>query len=113
MVRVADAATVTAVIRLADFNRRLAVYDGIITLPWGGFPRSIARQPRGCQYRTIRLRKGFLEMFPIPTFLVPPLFQLPRYRAWKIGSGGECDIPGSYINMGTLTIFRDIVLARY
>ena len=27
-----------------------------ITHLWGGFPSSIARQPRGCQYRTISLR---------------------------------------------------------
>ena len=36
-----------------------------ITPPLGGFPSSIARQPRGCQcqYRTIRLRKAPGEMF--------------------------------------------------
>ena len=34
--------------------------------PWGGFPSSIARQPRGCQYLTIRLRKALGEMFPTP-----------------------------------------------
>ena len=38
-----------------------------ITPPWGGFPSSIARQPRGCQYRTIRLWKALSEMFPTPT----------------------------------------------
>ena len=30
----------------------------------GGFPSLIARQPRGCQYRTIRLRKALGDMFP-------------------------------------------------
>ena len=32
------------------------VYDGVFSHPLGGvFPSSIAEQPRGCQYRTIRL----------------------------------------------------------
>ena len=31
------------------------------------FPSSIARQPRGRQYRALRLRK-YLDMFPTPTF---------------------------------------------
>ena len=62
-----------------------------ITPHWGGFASSIARQPRGCQYRTIRLRKALGQMFPTPTFLAPTLFQLWRYRAWKIGPG-VCDI---------------------
>ena len=28
------------------------------TRPWGGFPSSISRQPRECQYRPMRLRKA-------------------------------------------------------
>ena len=67
------------------------VYDGVHHTPWGGFPTSIARQPRGCQYRTMRLRKALGEMFPTPTISAPARFQLWRYRAWKIGRGG-CDI---------------------
>ena len=59
-----------------------------ITLPWSFFPSSTARQPRGCQYRTTRQRKALGEMFPTPTFLAPPLFQLSRYRAWKVRPGG-------------------------
>ena len=43
--------------------RRLNIYDGAYHTPWGGVPSSIARQPRGCQYRTIRLRKALGEMF--------------------------------------------------
>ena len=58
---------------------------------WGGFPSSIARQPRGCQYPTIRLRKALWDMFPTPTFLAPILSQLWRYIAWEIGPG-VCDI---------------------
>ena len=46
-----------------------------ITPPSVGFPRTIARQPRGCQYRPIRLRKFLGEMFPPPTFLAPTLLQ--------------------------------------
>ena len=48
-------------------------YTLYITPIWGGFPRSIDRQPRGCQYRTIRLRKALHEMFPTPPFLAPTL----------------------------------------
>ena len=39
-----------------------------ITPLWDRFPSSIARQPRGCQYRTNRLRKALGEMLPTPTF---------------------------------------------
>ena len=67
------------------------LYTTKTTHPWDSFSSSIARQPRGCQYRTIRLRKALGEMFPTPTFLAPALFQLWRYRPWKIGPGG-CDI---------------------
>ena len=62
-----------------------------ITHPWGGFRSSIARQPRGCRYRTTRLTKALDEMFTTPAFSAQALFQLWRYRAWKIGPGG-CDI---------------------
>ena len=40
-----------------------------ITPPSGGFPTSIAQQPRGCQYRTVRLRKALGVIFPTPAFL--------------------------------------------
>ena len=63
-----------------------------ITHPWGDFPSSIARQPRGChQDRTIRLRDALGEMFATPTFQAPTLFELSGYRAGKIGPG-RCDI---------------------
>ena len=54
----------------------VTVYDGFVyhPPPWGGFPRSIARQPTGCQYRTIRLPKALDEMFLTPTFLAPTLY---------------------------------------
>ena len=54
----------------------IVLYDRILirrctyhTPLWGGFPTSIPRQPRGCQFRTIRLRKALGENFPPPTFL--------------------------------------------
>ena len=55
------------------------------------FPSSIARQPRECQYRYVRLRKALGEMIPTPLFLAPALFQLWGYRPWKIDPG-VCDI---------------------
>ena len=42
-----------------------------ITPPRGGFPRWVARHPRGCQYRTARLRKALGEVFTMPAFLAP------------------------------------------
>ena len=68
---------------------RRAVY--YITPPWGGLPSSIARRPRGCQHRTIRVREALGEMVPKPTFLVPRLFQLWTHRAWNISPEG-CDV---------------------
>ena len=64
-----------------------------ITPPWDGFPSSTARQPRGCQYRTIRLRqkKALGDTFPKPTSLAPTLIRLWRYRPWTIDPG-VCDI---------------------
>ena len=41
--------------------------------PRGGFPSQIARQPRGCQYGTVRLQKALGEVFPTPSFLAPAL----------------------------------------
>ena len=80
------------------------VYNGEYhTPPWGGFPSSIARQPRGCQYRTIRLRNALGEMFPTPTFLTPTLFQPWRYQPWIIGPG-LCVI--DTVVYGTLTAVR-------
>ena len=38
-----------------------------ITPPWSGVSSSIARQPRGSQYRTIRFRKALGETFVMPT----------------------------------------------
>ena len=53
-------------------------------------PSSIARQPRRCQCRTIRLQKALGDMIPTPTFVAPTLYQLLpwKYRPWKIGPGG-------------------------
>ena len=73
-------------------DRHTTVY---ITHPWGGFPRSIARQPRGCLHRTTRLRKALGKMFPTPIFFAPTLFQLlnrpvthesQQSSAWAKGS---------------------------
>ena len=47
--------------------------QGIPHPPWHGFPSSIARQPRGGQYRTTRLRKALGGMFTTPNFLAPTL----------------------------------------
>ena len=61
------------------------------THPGEVFQATIARQPKGSQYRTIRLRKALGEMLPSPNILTPPpltLFQLWRCRAWKIDPGG-------------------------
>ena len=57
-----------------------------VTPPWGGFPSSISRQPRGRQYRKIRLRKTLGKMLPTATSLARTLLQLLwNYRARKIG----------------------------
>ena len=44
------------------------------------------RQPRGCQDRTIRLRKALGEMFHTPTFLAPALCIMPT-NCGDIGQG--------------------------
>ena len=68
------------------YRARGVVY---ITHLYCGFPSSITRQPRECQYRTIRLRKALGKMFPNADVLgAPALFQLSRYRAWKVRPGG-------------------------
>ena len=54
-----------------------------ITHPWGGFPSTIARQPRGCQDRTIRLRKSLRATLPTQALSAPTLITLWRYRPWK------------------------------
>ena len=47
-----------------------------ITPPCGGFPSSIARQPRGGACRTTRLRKALGEMRPTQSFSAPTPFKL-------------------------------------
>ena len=79
---------------LNTYTQYTAVYDGeyhTIKHHWGGFPRSIVRQPRGCQCRTIRLRKPLGEVFATPVCLAPEQLQVWKYRAWKIGLRG-CDV---------------------
>ena len=72
--------------------RCCTVHDGVYHTPLGRFfPNSTARQPRGCQYRTMRLRKALGEMLPTLTFLAPAIFQLSRYRARNIRPGGGDD----------------------
>ena len=44
--------------------------------PGAFFPNSISRHPKGCQYRTISLRKALGEIFPTLAFSTPTLFQL-------------------------------------
>ena len=39
--------------------------------PRAGFPRSIARQPRGCRHRKINRRIAHGGMLPMPTFFAP------------------------------------------
>ena len=48
----------------ASFSEELQYWTMYINPPWRGFPSSIARQPRGCHYRTISLRKPLGEIFP-------------------------------------------------
>ena len=60
----------------------------ILHPPGEVFEARLLDKPRGCQYRTTRLRKALDEMFTTPTCSAPTLFQLWRYRAWKIGPGG-------------------------
>ena len=63
---------------------------------WGNFPSSIARHPRGCQYRTNTepyvFEKLSTRCSQLSTFFAPTRFQLWTYRPWKIGPGGEGDI---------------------
>ena len=79
---------------------------------YGGFPSQIARQPRGCQYGTVRLQKALGEVFPTPSFLAPVLlivFQLllaVEIRSWKLGPG-ECDIPHRRIRYSVDIITRN------
>ena len=73
--------------------------------PGAGFPSSIARQPRGCQFRTVRLRKALGEVFLSPTFLASTLSQLWRYRAWKIGPG-VCDVHRRVLYIHTALVER-------
>ena len=90
-----------------QYRIRRAVY---ITPPWGGFPSSIARQPRGYQYLTLRLRKDLLgEMLPTPTFLAPAPLQLWRCRPWKIGPGGAGVIYTVRRTWCTLRIGRNFI----
>ena len=80
------------------------MYDGEnITPPWGGFPSSIARQPKkGGQYRTIRLRKALGEMFPTPTVLAPTLSYCGDIEHGKSAQGSMiCTV---VIYTGTLLI---------
>ena len=51
----------------------------------------MARQPRACHYGTMRLWKALGQIFPMATVLEPTLFQLWKFRAWKIDAG-VCDI---------------------
>ena len=53
-----------------DCPKTVAVHDGVYH---PGFPSSIARQPRGRQYRAVRLRKALGERFQTPTLLAPTL----------------------------------------
>ena len=85
------------------FRTTYAVYDGVYhTRLWGGFPRSIARQPSGCQYRTIRFRKALDEMCSPPTCFAPvALSRLRKYRARETGRC-VCDytvVPGIRVCM--------------
>ena len=95
------------------------VYDeeGVYHTPRAVFRSSIARQPRGRQYRTIHLRNALGEMFPkcAVFFLAPRLiFQLLwRYRAQKIGPGGCDSVMHRRVRYGgtcTVTSWRDLVL---
>ena len=56
-----------------------SMYDGVyhtITPPCGGFPSSIARQPRGCQYWNDTSSEGSRLDVSNDDLLAPALFQL-------------------------------------
>ena len=76
-----------------SFSLHTRILCTVYHTPLGrGFPCSIARQPRGCECRTKRLRKALGDMFPTSTLLAPlALFQLWKYRPWKIHQEG-CDV---------------------
>ena len=65
----------------------ITIYDGVYhNPPWSAFPSPIARQPRGCQYRTMRFRQGLGEMFPTPTVLADTIPTV-EISTMKIGPG--------------------------
>ena len=71
------------------------------THPWSGFPSTIARQPRGCQYRTTRLpipndiyvfgKLSFGDIFPTQTFFfgtggtIPTAVEISTTGNWPRG----------------------------
>ena len=56
--------------------------------PWGRLPSSIARQPRGYQYRNDTSLESSPRYFSNADISAPALFQLWRCRPCKIGPGG-------------------------
>ena len=76
----------------------------IITPPWCGFPSSTARQPRGCQYRTMRTssessRRDASNAELFGTNTIPTAVEIPNIDHGKFGPGGAgviytvvCDI---------------------
>ena len=66
-----------------------------ITPSWGGFPCSIARQPKdGVNSKRFGLRKALGEMFTPPNFVGTDTIEvhLWRYRSWKNRLRDVCDI---------------------
>ena len=84
--------TITCVIlscaSMVKTRSRLELGQRNITPLWGGFPSSITRQPRGCQYRTTCVRKARGEMFAKPSFLVSKLIPTVEISSTKNRSTG-------------------------
>ena len=66
---------------------------GVHHTPWGVFPSSISRQPRGCQSRTTRLRKPSARRFHRRPFPAPALLSnqlwMEKFEHGKSGHGGR------------------------
>ena len=69
-----------------------------VTHPFGGFPSSIAREPRGPQYRAIRFRKALDEMFQrrpfgtgtVLTVEIPSIENRRRGVMYNVEYGNPC-----------------------
>ena len=71
----------------------ITIYDGVYhNPPWSAFPSPIARQPRGCQYGTIRLQKALGEVLPAPTSLAHRYYSNCGHTEHENSAQGGCNI---------------------